>query len=210
MKRIGIIFGAILCATTCNATEYVGYFSDGAHYETTSCSDGGDVTLPTAPTPPEPGYVFTGWSVDTYDFSTLNANTNGTSARSKGLNGICRSNSGTTVTCGVPDDNVFGNGNWRTNFSYGDIYGDALCSETSGTTNVAGTPNEAVTGKYCWCRVRGYKPTGSHTKIYIPTTSPEWIFHNTFPSTSECVANCTTSCSFTVRDSSAMRTALFQ
>ena len=60
MKRIGIIFGAILCANVAHAqTETITWDVDGVT-TTTTCESGGNITLPTAPT--KPGYMFVGWS----------------------------------------------------------------------------------------------------------------------------------------------------
>ena len=61
-KRIGIIFGALLCANVAYAeTINVNWLNEnGTTYDTTTCTVGGDLNVPTAPT--KRGHTFRGWA----------------------------------------------------------------------------------------------------------------------------------------------------
>ena len=62
MKRIGIIFGAMLCANIAYAETFTMTWLNEdktTTYDTTTCESGDDITLPTAPT--KRGYTFMGW-----------------------------------------------------------------------------------------------------------------------------------------------------
>ena len=218
MKRIGIIFGAVLCANaTYGATETISFYSEGGYYNNTTCTSGGNVTLPaTDPTHSysDQEYEFVGWRVYDYDFSTIDASnnyaTNGTIYYAKNPSGQCRTGDSNSVCSSVHDDlkNTTLTGQWKTAFSYGVVRGDSLCSVTSGTQYVAGTPNES-NGLYCWCRATGYQPTNSDI-IYSQQSSPKWIFHKNFAETGvSCVQYCASDCGKLLLANAGFRCQLF-
>ena len=153
--------------------------------ESNSCTYGGSINLPTPPT--KRGYTFKGWKVAQYDFSTLDADIPGT---------------GYTYNLTT----------WIVSFPYGDVSGIALCSITAGTYAVAGTPVEGGGGdrKYCWCKATGFKPS-SENIVYVPVSSPGWVFRYESVSASDCASDCRTSCGYSLQSSSTVgfRRAVF-
>lgn len=160
-------------------TETVNWYKDGQTYAQTTCTVGGDITLPTAPT--KRGYNFTGWTVALYDFSTLDYTVNGDSFASNR----------TQKT-------------WVVSFIYGTIQGRSLCSISLG-----GIPNEvAENGDQCWCRATGYIPNNSDI-IYKPITTLNWVHYNNNTSPETCAANCADFCGYLVKNQSGFRHSLF-
>lgn len=60
MKKIIILLSLLFCGVVHADTETLNWYIDGQTYATTTCQTGGDIILPTAPTPPY-GYTFAGW-----------------------------------------------------------------------------------------------------------------------------------------------------
>ena len=211
----------MLCANaTYGATETISFYSEGGYYNNTTCTSGGNVTLPaTDPTHSysDQEYEFVGWRVYDYDFSTIDASnnyaTNGTIYYAKQSKCFTWNGSKTVEQgCNIAEVSDLATnapyGQWKAYFSYGMVRGDSLCSVTSGTQYVAGTPNES-NGLYCWCRATGYQPTNSDI-IYSQQSSPKWIFHKNFAGTgASCVQYCASDCGRDVRIITALRCSLF-
>ena len=146
-----------------------------------TCVYDGTLTIPqNAPT--RTGYTFAGWTVQPeYDFSTLPTNEGGTESYSIGNVGWCTHYVGGVYieswdTCTVEGLNDLTNGEWKTIFSWGTLYGMSMCSSTSGTNGDIGNPVESSDGWYCWCKATGYVPHGTNTK-YAPI-SAGWVFQS--------------------------------
>ena len=142
-----------------------------------TCTYDGSLAIPqNAPT--RTGYTFAGWEVvPQYDFSTLNAETNGIHAWSKLSSENCWYGAGSThsVPCNNGDFDDLNVKEWKVSFDYGTIYGSQLCSSTIGELYKPGTPEKSSTGEYCWCKVTGFIPTNSDIK-YKPTKSTNWVY----------------------------------
>ena len=216
MKRIGIILGMVLCVLQTARADTTKFYVDGTLYNTTTCTAGGNTTLPTNPTPPA-GYVFTGWAHATYDFSTIDATNNyatgGTYHYAKSISNTCFT--GTTgyqtASCGADHTDLritTLTGQWKVLFPYGMVWGDSLCSITSGTLYVAGNPNEVTLGKYCWCRATAYKPSNSDI-IYSTQSSPMWVIPYNTPNEADCKANCSEYCAMFGTSETVLRRVYF-
>ena len=176
-------------------TETLTWYVGNDLYDTTTCTIGGDINLPTAPT--KRGYTFAGWMSGIYDMSTLNTSTNGTAYYHRSGN-TCKMNNSTVYSC---TDGIFAhmaNGDWSVVFSYGAVYGTSRCSDTA---------NEASSGASCWCRVTGFIPDGEDF-IYEPAVSL-WAFRYTLGSASGCASDCPSHCGTGVRDNSSRRAGLY-
>ena len=148
-----------------------------------TCSYGGDLYLPSAPT--KKGYTFEGWEVAKYDFSTLNLNSGGLESFGKGVNSdntdFCRHGETvngtwkkTNVTCNE-DFTDLTQMEWKAKYNWGYLYGSALCSSLSSSVGAFGSPDEYNNGGQCWCMVTGYTPSGS-TIRYSPNNTKKWRF----------------------------------
>ena len=174
--------------------------------ESNSCTYGGSINLPTPPT--KRGYTFKGWKVAIYDFSTFDATINGDHRHARGVNisnntDVCH-HDGYIITCNV-DFSDLGRYQWKTSFSYGTIYGNAMCSTVPGSYAVTGNPiNDS--GKYCWCRAISYK---NNDIIYSPTSNFSWVFSKAYESASACASNCAASCSGGFQSYVGFRRAIF-
>ena len=179
-------------ATSCIANTITVRWGDkdGNVHATNSCTYDSTLTTPTtAPTAPK-GHHFTGWtfqvSSPTFDFSTLNTVTNGTSY----------TNNASAMT-------------WTVNFDGYDISGVSLCSVTPGDWMALGTPDESTSGgQFCWCKATGYKASGTDT-VLGPSSSLDWGFYDGFSSASECLTECADNCGYMVQDSSEFRQLAF-
>ena len=172
-------------------TQTVNWYTDDNTHNTTTCTIGGDVTLPTAPT--KRGYTFNGWKF-AYDFSTLDATINGTSYN--------------------VSEQI-----WSVVFPYGTIYGTTACVNAyrvnpSVITDISEF-DDPDNNKTCWCRVTGYQPSGSNI-TYVPHQTLPWATtgHNSYSSVTGCINSCRSFCSGTsgygnVMTSSTYRQALF-
>ena len=176
----------------------------------TTCTYDTAFALPTPPT--KTGYVFNGWKVAQYDFSTLASLGTGNERWGKGVTSggadYCYYKSGTGsashVTCDSRFDDLKQHG-WKVRFGTSLIYGTALCSATSGTTNTPGTPS-SISGNYCWCRATNYKP-GDEDKLYSPASQMPWIPYSV-SSVSSCTQVCSTDCTYSLLNTASFRTAL--
>ena len=147
-----IIYSGFLGISLAGA-ETVKWYADNSLYDTTTCQTGGDINLPTAPT--KRGYTFNGWA-PAYDLSTLNKNTNGNVYYAIVNTGTCYyrtadMSSSSTMSCSDSNYSDLTAGHWKTEFSYGTVYGDSKCSTTTGTWATAGNPVDTA-GTECWCR----------------------------------------------------------
>ena len=193
-------------------TETVRWYINANLYDTTTCQSGGDVNLPTAPT--KRGYTFNGWTSGIYDMSTIDTSINGTGYEGRNAANTCWYRAG-SMTSGVQEnctnDRYAGLDlrQWRTHFSYGTVYGEAMCSDTAGQT-MGETGHPAATtssSKQCWCKVTGFIPTNSDI-LYDPAVSL-WAFLYASGSASECASNCAPNCGSVVRYNSSLRAGLF-
>ena len=184
MKKLLVFLSLIFVGASYADTETVTWYKDGSVYDTTTCQTGDDITVPNT-TPTKRGYTFNGW-VFVYDFSTLDANVQGTSSQY------------------LPEG-------WRATFPYGTIYGDALCSATPGSSNVVGTPDESRTGntQYCWCRATKYLPSGTNITYENMLSSPPWVNTAGVNSISTCMSGCRTLCGNGTNTSPIFRRAIF-
>ena len=198
-------------------TETITWYVDDSVYDTTTCQSGGDVILPTAPTPPY-GYSFYGWT-DTYDFLSIDTSVNGRQAYGHGLSETCRYmdiDKGVTSTVEESCSSQINYSDlvtqeWKTVFDYGTVYGMSLCSVTMGEYAVAGTPDEEMVGNtatYCWCKLEGIKLT-SGVFLYKPLWTPTWLYGGVNNSRDACEHYCAVHCAVHVRAYSAMRVAIF-
>ena len=174
MKRIVTTLSLLLCINAYATTETINWYVESSVRDTTTCTIGGDVTLPNAPT--KRGYNFDGWDFG-YDFSTLDYTEN---------------------TQGASFDS--GKSTWWMQFSYGRIYGDTICASNGGTANTAGVPNvstNTASNVKCWCRVTGIKlPDEDITRVPLRTLPWVSLRANGYSSASGCTTNCKTWCAF--------------
>ena len=152
-----------------------------------SCTYGGDLNLPTAPT--KKGYTFDGWTID---------KTCGLKNVDPGIgSGIYASrNSDGSVSCygqGCSNYNPTENERWAVIFNYGTVVGESLCSSTYGNDAHIGTPDVNSTGNYCWCRITGFLwPEGG-----LCSTVSGWMAE--YPNSSRtCADYCATTCAYRV------------
>ncbi len=190
-------------------TETVKWYVDNSLYDTTTCQTGGDINLPTAPT--KYGYTFTGWTDGTYNLSTLNTSTNGEVYYAITNSGTCyyriaSMSLSSTMSCSDSNYSDLTAGHWKTEFSYGTVYGDSKCSTTTGTLAKAGNPVDTA-GIECWCRATGFTPDGENMLYYSPVSL--WVFRHSHDSTSECASGCTYYCSSRVLGTSSFRAGLY-
>ena len=155
--------------------------------------------------------VYDDSATGTYDLSTLNKNTNGDVSYAITDTGTCyyrtsSMSSYSTLSCSDANYSDLTAGKWKTEFSYGTVYGDSKCSSTSGTYATSGNPVN-TTGASCWCRATGFIPDGEDV-MYDPAVSL-WVFGYTFGSASGCASGCTRDCGGYVRVNSGFRSGLF-
>jgi len=194
------LFATMAVLTTGYADETVRWYVDDTLYDTTTCTLGGDIVLPTPPT--KVGRVFHGWAAF-YDFSSIDTSINGHRYYARTLAGTCRyldadagMTSSAVQTCSNANYSDLVTQEWKTIFDYGTVYGTSLCSVTGGTYAVAGTPDEVTTGDEalkCWCKLEGIKPTGSEI-LYEPPAASLWVFDGSASSRSVCESDCAYNC----------------
>ncbi|MBO7508902.1 MAG: hypothetical protein J6T57_01315 [Alphaproteobacteria bacterium] len=120
------------------------------------------------------------------------------------------------LACSSPNDTLQP-GDWRTSFSYGNVYGASWCSDVSGTYPMAadsatnnileteynnwtptGTTNDGVTGQHCWCRIESID---GHEAV------SNWVYKL---STGSCYNSCSNNCANTFNNETNFRRAMFR
>jgi len=172
-----------------------------------TCTYDTAISLPSNPT--KTGYTFKGWKVrPEYDFSTFDTTINGAHRYGRGVDTSNDTDTcyydGNLVTCNT-DFSDLGRYQWKTPFSYGTIYGDAMCSTVPGTYAVAGTPTNDG-GQYCWCMATGYL---NNDIIYSSNSPLSWVFFNDYGSASDCAIYCARDCASRVQRIAVFRRAVF-
>ena len=176
------------------------------------------------------GYTFSGWTKrPEYNFATLTVSQDGTHHWSHNNGDVCRQGTtgmGDSVSCS--SNNAFaelGQYEFRTQFSWGDIYGSAYCSAKSGnggsnswnndSSNWLATYDElgSATGtkQYCWCQLTGYKPTGT-TTLYRPisvSVPSVYVFCRDRDTASGCAHYCAANCGLYLLRENNFREKLF-
>lgn len=208
MKQFALmLFVIFICVNSNAATETINWYSNGSLFDTTTCQSGDDVNLPST-TPTKYGHTFAGWLVAFYDFSTLDTTINGAHRYGRGVDTSNDTDTcyyeGNLVTCNT-DFSDLGRYQWKTLFSYGTIYGDAMCSTVPGTYAVAGTPTNDG-GQYCWCKATGYL---NNDIIYSSNSPLSWVFNYDRGSASACAYGCARSCALNVQLYADFRRAVF-
>ena len=159
MKKALISLLAIYSINCYADTETINWYVDGTLYDTTTCESGEYINLPNEPV--KDGYTFLGWG-DILSTLDVNINGNGWFGRG-GFDGGRVVYACNGLDCSDPnmlsDLETY---EYKTEFSYGTIYGKSLCSQTSGTLYEFGTPEENNGGIYCWCKITKFVPTGGN------------------------------------------------
>lgn len=213
MKNFLILIYA-LCATDVvyADTETINWYVDDTLYQTTTCESGGNINLPTQPA--KYGYTFLGWA-PAYDLSTLNTNPNGDAYYAITNTGDCRyrtidMSSAPVISCTNSNFTNLSAGSWKTEFSYGTVYGDSKCSITSGSSGASRNLTDTY-GKNCWCRATGFVPI-SEDIMYTPAVSL-WVFayaYDSYTSIEACASLCASSCGLhSMIEYSDFRSALY-
>ena len=196
-----------------------------------TCTYDGALNIPATP-PEREGYDFAGWRVrQTYDFTQLRTDLNGTerwAIRLHGSNDVCRHAFGDGTAGNVPCTaypefyKELQRSEWKVKFDWGDIYGSSYCSAKSGNTNGSRWDKDSSNWKatydelesasgdkiYCWCQVTGYKPNGGDM-VYGPSSSTVWLYINERNNEAVCAQQCAQDCSFYVSNSGNFRPAAF-
>lgn len=217
MKKISVLLSLLFCGFAYAATETINWYVDNNVYDTTTCESGDDVILPTPPTPPY-GYTFHGWAeLLLYDMSTLDTSIHGDVYYAHTATTICQYrtyNAGVSQqqACTLSDYSDLALREWKVQFSYGWVRGEAACSATAGTAvGEVGNPDlsDPVNGgKYCWCRVTGFIPVGESV-VYTPIFS-SWAFRSEMSiSPYDCATYCADHCGGRVLGNSLLRAGLY-
>ena len=202
-----------------------------------TCTYDSGITVPTNSIS-KTGYTFAGWQVKVatpaqpqqtgFDLSTLNANTSGIDYASKNFAGdYCyyyNNDTGDEIdTEECSEYSVFSDlstGEWKTNFSYGQVSGIAYCSGKSGnnhswqwggnSSDWTATESELTSAsgekKYCWCKATNYTPlNGTEQSV----ASSSWVFDNGSVSADNCAFGCASACASRVSVYDDFRRAVF-
>jgi hypothetical protein len=214
-----------------------------------TCSYDGAITLPTN-TMTKTGYEFAGWRVRTSSGSgsvsnilaSLDASINGTVTFGHGWDNDADNYSrcisddcswDTTPYSGATDIAL---NEWKTEFSYGTIYGEASCNSTKPSNLdeiMAGIENETITeeqaismiygtngsgiasgtaysknstGQYCWCKATNYQPINGNKSS---VGASRWVFNGDYGSSADCAWSCTRDCGGNVGYAAAFRSVVF-
>ena len=177
---------------------------NGTPITTNTCTYGGTITMPTAPT--KRGYTFKGWKViPKYDFTTLDINKNGRHRYVKRMSSLCMED-GTIVTCDVNFSDL-SRMDWKVLFDYGMIYGMSKCTNVGGTNYTAGDPGRED-GKYCWCKAKWYKQTSDDT-FYESSSVLSWIYLYSLSEKNNCENYCADACAAYIQAHIDFRRAVF-
>ena len=150
-----------------------------------SCVYDDDLYLPSTQ-PTKTGYTFKGWTIKEVktDFSTLPTNGNALEFRAVQINRYyCwywttpNSEPDSNHTC-TSDYAHLQPYEWEVVFDWGTIYGQSVCSSTAGSFGQPGNPTESWSDASVWCKVTGYKPSGSNM-IHTPNNNMAWVYSNT-------------------------------
>jgi hypothetical protein len=125
---------------------------------------------------------------------------------------------------------------WKTEFSYGTIYGEASCNSTKPSNLdeiMAGIENETITeeqaismiygtngsgiasgtaysknstGQYCWCKATNYQPINGNKSS---VGASRWVFNGDYGSSADCAWSCTRDCGGNVGYAAAFRSVVF-
>ena len=137
------------------------------------------------------------------------------SAQGTVLNGNTRN---TSTFC---QNSIFSDMNryeWRVLFDYGDAYGLSACSAKVGNNNGFAYDNdisnwratdaqltEAGNGSYCWCRAKGFKPTGES----LINKDSAW-YYAFYYSGNSCLYDCANTCAIGFKSYSSVRQAAYE
>ena len=190
----------------------VTWYNDDTQYDSNQCTYGGNLTMPSS-IPQKTGYTFRGWRVrQICTLSGLNPETNGTHYYGIAMHndaGWCYDEN--TVSAENCQNSAFTDLNmyeWKTEFTYGTIYGESRCSSYYDESETA-TDDDLTSdgsGANCYCKATVYAPNdGNQCNI----TSPMWVTWGGYRSEYICNKYCAQSCSQILFNNSSHRATFF-
>lgn len=143
----------------------------------------------------------------TTGLATVDTKIDGTSYLSRDFNDYCYDGI-TVASCGD-----LKKGQWKVEFEYGTVWGEASCNSNSGTHAVTRKMANELTAtaggdddKYCWCKVTKFK---SRDKTESDMTSSAWVFNGAYESAAVCAGLCPYVCDMDVGLFADFRKAVF-
>ena len=216
------------------------WYSNGEQLDVATASDtctyDHGITLPSTPTIPT-GYTFGGWQLrrapaapsapqqTSFDLSTLAQymdETGGTRYYQRRNNSTgaaeCRHNASgsfVTVDCSDPLVSDLTMSEWKEDFTYGTVKGEAICSTVDGTyAGQTGSPTDDLDlnnlnngARYCWCGATAFDAEKDGS--FLPVASSSWVFDNDYDNAVSCAHYCASDCASYVQDDSEFRQAVF-